>query len=141
MYANRGQLIGAPLGSAQSLGSAANIAKFSALEKSTVTMIAFQVTTATVSTGNIVVTVYARTSPGVTASQITVGTLTIPTAIAAGAVYYKNVERDLPPGYSLEFDVTTASAGMGAAGAGYCMAKSVFASEDERNVTSFVASA
>jgi hypothetical protein len=141
MYSNRMPLLGAPLGSAQSLGSATNIAKFSTFEKMDLLEIAFQVTTATVSTGNIVVTVYDRTSPGVSSGQVTIGTLTIPTAVAAGTVYYKGLEYSVAPGHSVEFDVTTASAGGGAAGAGYCGFKSSVSSEDERNVSTFVASA
>jgi hypothetical protein len=99
------------------------------------------VTTATVSSGNIVLTVYDRVSPGVAGGQVSLGTLTIPSGVAAGSIYYKSIEAQVAQGHCVEFDVTTASAGMGAAGAGYSALKVSFSSEDPRNVSSMVASA
>lgn len=80
--------------------------------------IALCVTTATVSSGNIVVTFRKRPTPGSSSGQSTVGTITIPTGIAAGKVYYKDVSPVVfAPGDQLIAEVTTAAAGGGAAGA------------------------
>lgn len=136
-YASRGYLQGS-LGSAQSLASAANISKFLAPEQMDVLQIAFEVTTLTSSSGNIVITVYNRTSPGVTSGQVTLGTLTIPTATAVGQIYYKALEAKVLEGSTVEFDVTTAAT---SAGAGYSYVKVGFSSEMPANVANMVASA
>lgn len=120
MYANKVPALTFK-GSAQSLTSNANIANYLAMAKVLVRRVSFQVTTATVSSGGIVLTFYVRPTPGSTAGQVTLGTITIPTAIAAGTVYYNDLGETgvLLPGQELACDVTTAAAGGGAAGAGY----------------------
>ena len=75
------------------------------------------VSTATVSTGNIVVAFKKRPTPGSAVGESTIGSLTIPTAIAAGKVYYKDISSaNFEVGDQLVFEVTTAAAGGGAAG-------------------------
>lgn len=123
MYANKlGGMVSAP--AAGSLTAAANIHKFMALAKVQVKRYAFVVTTAVVSTGNVVLAIYKRKSPGQAAGQVQVGTISIPNGAAVGDVYYEdfsdagNLVASLQPGESIECDVSTAAAGGGAAGQG-----------------------
>lgn len=127
---------------AGSLTSTGDILVYNFGEQVVLTRVMLLVSTATVSTGNIVVTVYQRPTYGSTAGQVTLGTITIPTGVAAGTIYYKNIESvKVPPGSQIAFNVTTAAAGGGAAGAAFPMFKAFMASEDPRNVTAMVASA
>jgi len=104
--------------------------------------IAVLVTTATVSSGNIVVTVYQRPTYGSTSGQVTIGTLTIPTATTAGSIYYKPVESvRLLPGQQLAFNCSTAAAGGSNAGAVISMFKAFMTTEDPRNVAAMTLSA
>lgn len=99
-------------------------------------------TTATVSTGNIVVKFYYRPTKGSSSAQVTLGTLTIPTAIAADKVYYKDITPYLLPSQSeVAFEVTTAAAGGGAAGACIWDVIVNYSAETEANVSKMVASA
>lgn len=119
MYLNR---FGGPrlISTAESLASAAVIARFMAMHQVQVKQIAFVVSTATVSSANIVVTVKRRPTVGSSSGEVTIGTLSIPTGVAAGKMYYKNVTPvTVAQGEEIVFEVTTAAAGMGAAGAGY----------------------
>lgn len=136
-YSSRGYLQGA-LGAAQSLLSAANIVKFLCAEQMDLLQVSFQVTTAMNSTQAAVINVYSRTSPGVTANQVLLGTLTIPAAATAGQVYYKALEAKVLEGSTVEFDVATVST---TAGAGYASCKVGFNSENPLNVPNMVASA
>lgn len=136
-YSNRGYLQGA-LGAVQVLTSAANIAKFLAPEQMDVLEISFELTTAVSSSASVVITVYNRTSPTVTASQVTLGTLTIPTGAAIGQIYYKAIEAKVLQGSTIEFDVTTDSS---STGGGYCGVKVGFNSENPLNVPNMVLSA
>lgn len=112
---------GAKISTPGSLASAAVLDdSFIAQEKMEVKQIAFLVSTATVSSGNIVVTVKKRITVNSASGEVTLGTLTIPTAIAAGKMYYKNISPvKLDAGEQVVFEVTTAAAGGGAAGSGY----------------------
>lgn len=130
------------ISSAESLASAAVIARFLAMKQISVKQIAFVISTATVSTGNIVVTVKRRPTVGSTSGEVTIGTLTIPTAIAAGKMYYKNVTPVVvAQGEEVVFEVTTAAAGMGAAGAGYSSLGVEHDPEQPANNSDMVASA
>lgn len=141
MYVNRFKAQG-PLGSAQSLGSAADIAEFLMPEQCQVEELEFTLSTATVSTGNIVVTFYSRPVKGSATGQVSIGTLSIVTALAAGKTVYKKVTPvTIPQGQILAVAVTTASAGGGAAGAGYSGAKISLNPEIETNMANMVASA
>lgn len=82
--------------------------------------IGFIVTTATVSTGSIVMAFKQYPVAGSSSNAVTIGSLTIPTGVAAGAVYYKDLSGTvMVPGDELVCQVTTAAAGGGAAGVGY----------------------
>lgn len=112
----------------QVLTSATNIANFIALAKVQVKRVSFVVTVATVSSGGIVLTFYKRPTAGggVTTGQTSLGTITIPAAAVAGAVYYLDISgATLQPGEALECDVTTAAAGGGAAGSGYFLPQEI----------------
>lgn len=83
----------------------------------------FRVTTAIVSTGAVVITLKKRVLPNSSSGEVVIGTLSIPAGAVAGAVYYRTFDEDLAantfrPGDELVYEVTTASAGGGAAGAG-----------------------
>lgn len=82
--------------------------------------IGFVVTTATVSSGNIVLEVNHRPTALSSSSEVQKDTLTIPGGVAAGTVYYTEVTPfALGPGESISLEVTTAAAGGGAAGKGF----------------------
>lgn len=127
---------------AQSLASAADMLVYNVCEQIVVTRIMLQVSTATVSTGNIVVSVYERPTYGSSSGQVLIGTLVIPSGVAAGKIYYKDVESvKIPQGSQLAFVCSTAAAGGGAAGAGFSNFKAFMASEDPKNVSQMVLSA
>jgi len=126
------------------VGGVADYASWYAGEQFILTrlMIIVSTTTAT-STANPVVTFYARPTFGSTTGQISIGTITVPTGTAAGAILYKNVESvKIPPGYTLTARLTTQGTdASAAAGAGFVMFKGFVAPEDPRNVSLMVASA
>lgn len=127
--------------SAQSLTSTGDVLVYNFGEAVVLTRIMLLVSTAVVSTGSVVVNVYQRPTYGSTAGQVLIGALTIPAGTAAGKIVYKNVESfKILPGQQLAFNVGTAAAGGGAAGAGFSMFKSFMASEDPRNVVPMIAS-
>ena len=148
MYVNDlglGQLVPALAASVApgSLGSTAVISEHVCIGNQVeIRRVAIAISTATVSTGNIVVTVRNRPTVGSATGQSTLATLTIPTGVAAGKVYYKDVNQAIiVPGGSIAFEVTTAAAGGSAAGAGVC---GFIAQEDPEyapNLSSMVASA
>jgi len=128
---------------ASALSGAAVIAEHACIGNQVeIRRVAIAISTATVSSGNIVVTVRNRPTVGSASGQSTLATLTIPTGVAAGKVYYKDVNQSIiVPGGSIAFEVTTAAAGGGAAGAGVC---GFIAQEDPEyapNLSSMVASA
>lgn len=111
-------------------------------EPSRVWRLLFYVTTATVSTVSIVVRFYYRPVAGSSSGQVTLGSITIPTAIAADKVYYYDVTPyNMPAMSQVAFEVITAAAGGGAAGAGYWDVVSDFDPETALNSSKMVASA
>jgi len=142
MYVYKHGIVQGPMGSAQSLGSAAVIARFAPAERVQLQRIQFSVSTATVSSGNIVVTVKKYITPGSATGAVTIDTLTIPTGVTAGTVYYKDVEPTaIAVGEEIVFEVTTASAGGGAAGAGFSLPVCIEFPQDELDNTEMVESA
>lgn len=126
----------------QSLTSAADMLVYDVCEQIVLTSIFLQVTTATVSTGNIVVSVFQRPTYGSSSGQVLIGTLSIPTGVAIGKIYYKPVESvKVVQGSQLAFACSTAAAGGSAAGAGKCNFKAFMAVEDPKNVSQMVLSA
>lgn len=108
----------------------------------TVRRLMVHITTAVVSSGNVVVTFYKRSAPGVSAAQVTLGTIVIPPAALVGSVYYKDIESpDFTPGQALFVQVTTVAAGGGAAGAGMYGANIFHREEAAPNVSAMIASA
>ena len=100
------------------------------------------ITTATVSTGNIIVDCYYRPTIGSTSGQVKIGTLTIPTAQAASTTVYKAVTPYVvPAGGTVLFNVATAYAGGGGAGSAILSFSATYASEVPANDSAFTASA
>jgi hypothetical protein len=142
MYIYNGQNLAAGNPSAQSLTSAAVINSQPIVKRCLIKRLSFIVSTATVSSGNIVITAYYRPTVGSSSSQVSLGTITIPTSIAAGKVYYKDITPySAAPGGDVSFSVTTAAAGGGAAGAGFCAVEFEQDPEVAANESNMVASA
>lgn len=109
----------------------------------TVKRIGATVKTATVSSGNIIIDFDKRVLTGSDTGRVTsgVGRLTIPTAIAAGKVMYKDITPvDLNVGDQVIVTVTTAAAGGGAAGGGTYFFEFIDRHETMANQTDAVAS-
>ena len=105
--------------------------------------LALLITTAIVSpTSSCVVTVSKRPTVGSDTGRTTIATITIPTGVAAGKVYYKDVDDIvLDPGNELMFAVTTACAGAGAAGKAVSLFECYDQPETPANQSNMVASA
>ena len=104
----------------ESLASAAVHGEYVCVEQCALKRLAFALSVSVVSTGACVVAFKKRTAIGVTANEVTLGTLTIPATATAGKVVVKEInEAVLAPGEVLALEVTTAAAGGGAAGSGY----------------------
>lgn len=104
----------------EALNSAAVHGEYVCIEQCALKRIAFAVSVAVVSSGASVVAFKKRTAIGVTAGEVTLGSLSIPAGTAAGKVVVKEInEAILAPGEVLALEVTTAAAGGGAAGQGY----------------------
>lgn len=127
---------------AQSLGSAAVVNQFVCQNPVMLEFIGFLISTATVSSGNIVITVKKRPVVGSASGESSVATITIPSGVAAGKRYGKMISPvQFQAGDVISFEVTTASAGGGAAGAGYAMVGVNFSPESLVNSANFVQSA
>ena len=125
------------------VGGTGDYAKWYVGDQVIVERLMLMVTTTTLTgTAAPVVTFYARPTFGSTSGQITLGTLTIPTATAAGSIVYKNIESvKLPMGYTLVANLTTAGTdGGSAAGAGLVMFKMFQATEEPKNISLMIAS-
>ena len=105
-----------------SLASAAVVGpKFNAHRHVAVKRVGVKVVGAITSSGAIVLNVRKRPIPHSSSGQSSLGTITIPAAAALGASYYLELDEDLAtlrPGEQIALEVTTAAAGMGAAGNG-----------------------
>lgn len=129
-----------------SLGSVADVFVAAQAFAQKVSRIEFLVTTAVVSTGAAIVSVFQRPTHGSTSAQVLLGTLSIPNGATVGQCYYKEIS-DAPAflpvqaGQELVFGVTTATAGGGAAGAGICLAVLDESPEVALNQSNFVLSA
>jgi hypothetical protein len=101
-----------------------------------VTGLRFVVTTATVSSADIVIKFWNSPTPGATTSQVSLGTMNIPTSKAAGSVLYKQITpQKVPAGSEITFEVITAAAGGGAAGNGYYYTQQSYSPEVLTNFT------
>lgn len=128
--------------SAASLASAAVIKKFAVCRQVVLEQISFGVETAVVSSGAVIVSVKSYPVMGNAAGAVVLGTIQIPAGAAQGGVYYKNISPAvLAPGAELVFEVTTAAAGGGAAGAGVCMFSGYDQPEQPANIAAMIASA
>lgn len=116
--------------------------RYVALMPIKVKRIMLKITAATVSSGNIVVVAKKRPTIGSATGEVTIGTITIPTAIAANVIYYKDVTGVVcAQGDEICFDVTTAAAGGGNAGSALPMIEAEEDPETPANNSNMVASA
>lgn len=101
------------------LTSAAVVQSFTVLSQCQVDQLFFAISTSVVSSGNVIVAFKRRPTIGSTSGEVIIGSLTIPGGAAAGKVYYKQVSPVVcAAGEQIVIEVTTAAAGMGAAGNG-----------------------
>jgi hypothetical protein len=130
------------LGAAVMTGTGVLAHRYVALMPIKVKRIMLKITAATVSSGNIVVAVKKRPTIGSASGEVAIGTITIPTAVAANAIYYKDVTGVVcAQGDEICFDVTTAAAGGGAAGTALPMIEAEEDPEVPANNSNMVASA
>ena len=102
-----------------SLTSAAVVQSFTVVEQCQVDRLYFAVSTSVVSSGNVVVTFKRRPTLNSASGEVSIGTIVIPNGTAAGKVLYKGVTPVVcAAGEQIVIEVTTAAAGMGAAGNG-----------------------
>lgn len=100
------------------------------------------VTTAVVSSGAVVITYKKYPTYGSSASAVTLGTISIPAATAAGKVLYKNITPVVcTPGEQIVYEITTAAAGGGAAGNAYYAVEFELDPEQPANQSDMIASA
>ena len=126
----------------ESLGTAAVIAAWAVLRTSYVRRLAFTLKTAVVSSGSVVITFKRYPTHGSSAGAVTMGTVTVPAAALAGKCYYKDISAvKVSPSEMVVAEVTTATAGGGAAGDGTAWIETEDSPEDVRNNTNMIASA
>lgn len=128
--------------SLQSLASAAVINRYAVAKQCDVLRLEFPISTAVVSSGNVIVTFKQRPVIGSASGEVTLGTLSIPNGAAAGQVYYKDIDPVMcKEGQEIIAEVTTAAAGMGAAGNGQAIVVVQEDPEVAANNSNMVASA
>lgn len=126
---------------AQSLAATGTIMSHSVKRSMKLDMLLLAISTAVVSSGNVVVNFYQRLAIGVDTNRVLLGTLNILPGASVGQCYYKQIESvDLYPGQELIAVVSTAAAGGGAAGAGDAGYVAEESPEDPRNVSAMVLS-
>lgn len=90
------------------------------MEDCAVSRLLVKVTVSIVSTSAVVITFHARPTYGSASSQVNLGTVTIPGGVAANAFYYADINPvDVPVGYQIVADVTSAASASGSALAGF----------------------
>lgn len=128
-------------GTPESLAAAAVTKRYAIGLGLNVRSFAFAISTATVSTGTIVVQLKKYPVVGSAAGAVVLSTLNILTGLAAGTVVYKPLDSiTMEAGQELIVEVTTAAAGGGAAGAGYSVIDAYHAPEDFKNLSNAVLS-
>lgn len=126
------------VGTEQVLTSLATIAAVCMPMGGKIRSISFTISTLTSSSADAVVTVYVRNALGVTGSQVTVGTINIPTATAVGKTLYKHITPvAVLPGQTVEFVVSTVAT---SAGKGFCNASVDYDPEYVANLSNYIAS-
>lgn len=121
-------------GNIVALTSAAVVQNFVVTDQMQVNELFFVVSTAVVSSGNVVVTFKRRPTIGSASGEVTIGTLNIPNAAAVGKCYYKRVTPVVcAASEQIIVEVTTAAAGMGAAGNGMGFVRADSDPETEAN--------
>lgn len=116
------------------LTSAAVVQSFVVCDQMQVNELFFVVSTAVVSSGNVVLTFKRRPTIGSASGEVTIGTLNIPGGAAVGKCYYKRVTPVVcAVSEQIVVEVTTAAAGGGAAGNGMGFVRSDSDPETEAN--------
>lgn len=124
------------------LTSAAVVQSFTVAEQCQVSQLLFAVSNAIVSSGSVVVTFKRRPTLNSSSGEVSIGSLTLPAGTAAGKVYYKVVSPVVcAAGEQIVIEVTTAAAGMGAAGNGQGFFNAQQDPETNANNSDMVASA
>lgn len=128
--------------SLQALDSAAVINRYLVAQQQEVSRLAFAISTSVVSTGDVVVTFKRRPTLGSSSGEVSLGTLTMPNGAAAGKIYYKDIDPVVcAEGEEIICEVTTAAAGMSAAGNGQGYVVSNEDPEESANNSDLVESA
>lgn len=122
------------------LTSNAVIKKFTALREFNLRRVAVGITTQTSSSGGTVLTISRYPTMGASTSAVVLATITVPSAVVVGSVYYKDLLTAVKilPGQELVFEVTTAAT---SAGACLCMFDADDSPETAANVSAMTASA
>lgn len=116
------------------LTSAAVVQSFVVCDQMQVNELFFVVSTAVVSSGNVVLTFKRRPTIGSASGEVTIGTLNIPGGAAVGKCYYKRVTPVVcAVSEQIVVEVTTAAAGGGAAGNGMGFVRADSDPETEAN--------
>lgn len=116
------------------LTSAAVVQSFVVCDQMQVNELFFVVSTAVVSSGNVVLTFKRRPTIGSASGEVTIGTLIIPGGAAVGKCYYKRVTPVVcAVSEQIVVEVTTATAGGGAAGNGMGFVRADSDPETEAN--------
>ena len=118
MYIYNGLNIAIPNASAQALTSATAIYSAPVVQRVLIKKLMFVVSTTVSSSASAVLTYYWRPNAGSATGQVTLGTITIPTASAAGKVFVNNITPfNGVVGGDIAVSVTTAAT---SAGGGFC---------------------
>lgn len=105
-------------------------------DRVSVSRLLFLVSTVTV--GEATLTYKRRPTPGSAVDEVTLGTITVPAATAAGKLMYKNIDPVIVnAGESITYEVTSAAT----SGAGHYMVKSEYTPQDPRENTDMIESA
>lgn len=87
------------------------------LENCTISRLLLKITTAIVSSANVVVSFWARPTYGSATNEIALGTVSVPTGALANSLYFSDINPiDVPANYQIVAEITTAAVGGSAAG-------------------------
>ena len=128
---------------ADDLTAAAVHGEYLCVKKSVVKSLKVLISTAVVSTGAVVIAFKKRSAPGVSAAEVTMGSVSVPAGTALGKVVYKDLSSlyEFEPGMALAIEITTAAAGGGAAGGAVYGFEFEDAPEQPANISSMIESA
>lgn len=129
-------IVGIPGAPIQALTATGQIYEFVPNDGISLEEISFVCTTTVSSSSNPVISAYSRPTAGISGSDVLLGTLTVPSGLAAGAFVYRKVSETawtIPQKGALVFACTTAAS---SAGKGFMSFKCGQTPENVANVTS-----